>query len=130
MIVKRLAKYLTLLLAIVISVIGHTNNGEISVATAQSYSKILPTHTALTIEAAVPNGLISPLNEVSAPQTIQLQGTTKRPNNAHRSNFEFITAGRAINTHIGNYIFKKSSTITTSFTKPEHRLIRLGKLII
>ena len=129
MIVKRIAKYLALLLAIVVTVIGYTNNSELSVATAQS-SEILPTHTASTIEAAVPNGQISSINEVSAPQTIQLQGTTKRPNNAHRSNFEFIAAGRAINTRIENYIFKKSSTINTSFTKPEHRLIRLGKLII
>lgn len=129
MIVKRIAKYLALLLAIVVTVIGYTNNSELSVATAQS-SEILPTHTASTIEAAVPNGQISHINEVSAPQTIQLQGTTKRPNNAHRSNFEFIAAGRAINTRIENYIFKKSSTINTSFTKPEHRLIRLGKLII
>lgn len=129
MVVKHIAKYITLLLAIVLTAVGYANDSKTSVVE-------IPQPEAATIlcetfvESPMQGGEISTSHQVSAPHTIELQGTTKRPNNAHRSNFEFIAAGRALNTRIANHIFKKSSSINTSFTKPEHRLIRLGKLII
>ena len=129
MFVKKIAKYLALLLFVVISAWGYDNNCENSVAErlpAEASTKLNTTF----IDSTVHNGEISFSRHISSPQTIQLQGATKRTSNAHRNNFEFIAAGKAINSCIENYIFKKSSTINTSFTKAEHRLIRLGKLII
>ena len=129
MVVKHIAKYITLLLAIVLTAVGYANDSKTSVVE-------IPQPEAATIlcetfvESPMQGGEISISHQVSAPHTIELQGTAKRTNNAHKNNFEFIAAGRALNTRIENYIFKKSSTINTSFTKPEHRLIGLGKLII
>lgn len=129
MFVKRIAKYLTLLLAIVVTSIGYANNSESSIVETQ-HSEIETVDTDCILESSTQSGEISLSHQAYAPHTVQLQSTAKRTNNAHKHNFEFIAAGKAINSHIENYIFKKSSTISTSFTKSEHRLIRLGKLII
>lgn len=129
MVVKKIAKYLTLLLLVVIAALGYAYDRESSGAEtlpAQASTEL----TTTFIDSSVHNGNIAVSHHTSTPHTIQLQGATKRSSNAHKNNFEFIAAGKAINTCIENHIFKKSSTINTSFTKPEHRLIRLGKLII
>ena len=129
MVVKHIAKYITLLLAIILTAVGYANDSETSaVETPQQEAATMLCETF--VEAPMQGGEISISHQVSAPHTIQLQGTAKRTNNAHKNNHEFIAAGRALNTRIANHIFKKPSTINTSFTKSEHRLIRLGRLII
>jgi hypothetical protein len=127
--VKRIAKYLTLLLAIVVTAIGYANDSKVTIAEVE-HNDVAIEFCESFIESPMQSGEISLSHQVTAPHTIQIQGTAKRTSNAHKNNFEFIAAGRAINTCIENHIFKKSTTINTSFTKPEHRLIRLGKLII
>ena len=129
MVVKKIAKYLSLLLFVAIATLGYANDGENSVA-ERLPAEASTEFTTTFIDSTVHNGNISFSHHTSTPHTIQLQGATKRTSNAHKNNFEFIAAGKAINVCIENYIFKKSSTINTSFTKPEHKLIRLGKLII
>ena len=129
MIVKKIAKYLTLLLLIVIATLSNANEAE-SATREMLLTEALTEFSTTSINAATDSGNIAATSYTVAPHTIQLTGTAKRTNNAHKHNFEFIAAGKAINACIENYIFKKSSTINTSFTKPEHRLIRLGKLII
>ena len=129
MLVKKIAKYLTLLLLVVIAALGYAYDRE------SLGAETLPTQasTELTttfIDSSAHNGSIAVSHNTLTPHTIQLQGATKRTNNAHKNNFEYIAAGKAINVCIENYIFKKSATINTSFTKSGHRLIRLGKLII
>lgn len=129
MVVKHIAKYITLLLAIILTAVGYANDSETSaVETPQQEAATMLCETF--VEAPMQGGEISISHQVSTPHTIQLQGTAKRTNNAHKNNHEFIAASRALNTRIANHIFKKSSTINTSFTKSEHRLIRLGRLII
>ena len=129
MIVKRIAKYLTLLLLVVIATLSNANEAE-SMATNGQPTEVVTAFSTTSITPTTDSGNISSISHSVAPHTIQLTGTTKRTNNAHKHNFEFIATGKAINSSIENCIFKKSSTINTSFTKPEHRLIRLGKLII
>lgn len=127
--VKRIAKYLTLLLAIVVTAIGYANDGENTVAErlpAEASAEFLTTF----IDSTTHNSDISLSRQISSPSVLHLQGAAKRTSNAHKNNFEYIASGKAINVCIENHIFKKSSTINTSFTKPEHKLIRLGKLII
>lgn len=127
--VKRIAKYLTLLLAIVVTAIGYANDGENTVAERLPAEASAEFSTTF-IDSTTHNSDISLSRQISLPSVLHLQGAAKRTSNAHKNNFEFIAAGKAINVCIENHIFKKSSTINTSFTKPEHKLIRLGKLII
>ena len=127
--VKRIAKYLTLLLAIVVTAIGYANDGEYTVAERLPAEASAEFSTTF-IDSTTHNSDISLSRQISSPSVLHLQGAAKRTSNAHKNNFEFIAAGKAINVCIENHIFKKSSTINTSFAKPEHKLIRLGKLII
>ena len=127
--VKRIAKYLTLLLAIVVTAIGYANDGENTVAERLPAEASAEFSTTF-IDSTTHNSDISLSPQISSPSVLHLHGAAKRTSNAHKNNFEFIAAGKAINVCIENHIFKKSSTINTSFTKPEHKLIRLGKLII
>ncbi|MBR5822325.1 MAG: hypothetical protein IKY51_05730 [Alistipes sp.] len=127
--VKRIAKYLTLLLAIVVTAIGYANDGENTVAERLPAEASAEFSTTF-IDSTTHNSDISLSRQISSPSVLHLQGAAKRTSNAHKNNFEFIAAGKAINVCIENHIFKKSSTINTSFAKSEHKLIRLGKLII
>ena len=129
MLVKKIAKYLTLLLLVVIAILGNVNEAE-SATREPLPTEALTEFSTTSIDTTSDSGNITATSYTVTPHTIHLTGTAKRSNNAHRNNFEFIAAGKAINSHLENYIFKKSSTINTSFTKTEHRLIRLGKLII
>lgn len=65
-----------------------------------------------------------------ASSITHIHGTAKRSNNAHKNNFEFTKAGKCFNTSIESYIQHYHLTQHPSFTKPHHRLIALGKLII
>lgn len=129
MIVKKIAKYLILLLLVVIATLSNINEAE-STTREMLPTEALTEFSTTSIDTTSDSGNITATSYAVTPHTIHLTGTAKRSNNAHRNNFEFIAAGKAINSHLENYIFKKSSTINTSFTKAEHRLIRLGKLII
>lgn len=63
-------------------------------------------------------------------RTNRLHSARKRTSNTNKANFDFIKDSNAPNAGINNFIPKNSSNIHVSFTKPIHRLIRFGKLII
>lgn len=129
MVVKKILKYLALLLCVAIATLGYANNTESSAVNRLPAEASTEFSTAF-INSTAYSGDISPASHISSPHTVQLTGAAKRTSNAHRNNFEYIASGKAINVCIENHIFKKYSTINTSFTKSGHRLIRLGKLII
>lgn len=129
MIVKKIVKYLTLLLCVVIATLGYVNDAECAVADRLPVEASTEFSTTY-FDTTTHSGDISPASHICSPHTVQLTGAAKRTSNAHRHNFEYFASGKAINVCIENRIFKKSSTINTSFTKSEHRLFRLGKLII
>lgn len=129
MVVKKIAKYLTLLLFVAITAIGYASDAESSAVETLPVEASAEFSTTF-IDSTTHNSDISLSRQISSPSVLHLQGAAKRTSNAHKNNFEFIAAGKAINVCIENHIFKKSSTINTSFTKSRHRLIRLGRLII
>ena len=129
MIVKKIVTYLTILLSVVIAALGYANQAECAAAERLPAEATTEYSTAF-IDSTASCGDISPVSHIATPHTVQLTGAAKRSSNAHRNNFEFIAAGKAINVCIENCLFRESATINTSFTKSEHRLIRLGKLII
>ena len=67
---------------------------------------------------------------VSSTNVLRLQNTPKRANTTHRQNFKFMKAGKVVSIETSNFIQKKSQIIHSSFTKPVHRLISIGKLVI
>lgn len=129
MVVKKIAKYLTLLLFVAITAIGYASDVESSAVETLPVEASAEFSTTF-IDSTTHNSDISLSRQIFSPSVLHLQGAAKRTSNAHKNNFEFIAAGKAINVCIENHIFKKSSTINTSFTKSRHRLIRLGRLII
>ena len=68
--------------------------------------------------------------QVSPVNASSLQNISQRANNGHRQNYTFIKAGKILNTGVINSIYNKSQTLYSYFTKPIHRLISFGKLII
>ena len=75
--------------------------------------------------------LYLPPRTYSAPAH-RLHGTAKRINSSHKhkSNSEYIKAGRVISAAGDGFNYKQSLNIRTSFIEPAQRLISLGKLII
>ena len=68
--------------------------------------------------------------QVSPVNTSYVQNISQRANNGHRQNYTFIKAGKILNTGVINSIYNNSQTLYSYFTKPIHRLISFGKLII
>ena len=68
--------------------------------------------------------------QVSPVNTSSLQNISQRANNGHRQNYTFIKAGKILNTGVINSIYNNSQTYYSYLTKPTHRLISFGKLII
>ena len=68
--------------------------------------------------------------QVSPVNTLSLQNISQRANNGHRQNYTFIKAGKILNTGVINSIYNNSQTYYSYLTKPIHRLISFGKLII
>lgn len=129
MVVKSIAKYITLLLFVAISAIGYASNSETSVAKTE-HSEVVTELSTTIIESAAQNVELSLSHQAPIPSTIQLHSATKRTSNAHKNNFEFTKSGKCFSTCIGGYIHQHQLSTRLSFTKSHHRLIGLGKLII
>ena len=67
--------------------------------------------------------------QVSPVNASSLQNTSQRANSGHRQ-YTFIKAGKILNTGVINSIYNNSQTYYSYLTKPTHRLISFGKLII
>ena len=67
------------------------------------------------------------ISSVGAPN---IKSTSQRTNNAHKNNFTFVKAGKILNIGVINSIQNNSQTLYSYLTKPIHRLISFGKLII
>lgn len=130
MVVKSITKYLTLLLFVVITAIGHAHDRDSAAVVATLPAEASTELSTAHIDYTAHNSDITLSRQVSSPSTIQLHSATKRTNNAHKNNFEFTKSGKCFSTCIGNYIHQYQLTTHLSFTKSNHRLIRLGKLII
>ena len=68
--------------------------------------------------------------QVSPVNTSTLQNTTQRANNGQKQTYTFVKAGKILNTGVINSIHNNSQTLYSYLTKPIHRLISFGKLII
>ena len=70
----------------------------------------------------------TPQSSVSRSQKVARK--THRPFKTYKSSFGFTKVIKLTTTVTGNFIQKQSLIIHSSFINPDHRLYRLGKLII
>jgi len=69
-------------------------------------------------------------HQISYVNIFRLQNTTKRTNNAHKNNFEFVKTDKICSSDIRYSTQGTTYNIPFSSIRTTHRLIRLGKLII
>ena len=70
------------------------------------------------------------LRQVSTVNYSTTQNSSQRANNGHRQSYTFVKAGKILNIGVINSIHNNSQTFYSYLTKPIHRLISFGKLII
>ncbi len=68
--------------------------------------------------------------QVSPVNYSTIQNSSQRANNGHKQTYTFVKAGKILNTGTINSIHNNSQTLYSYLTKPIHRLISFGKLII
>lgn len=126
--VEKLLRYLIPIILMTIAVTGYTNKAD-----SLSHNRLT---TASNIEimtydfysASESDFFVQP-HQTTSP-AFRPQNTAKRTNNAPKHTPEFVKLGKIINTAVINLNQKKSLTTHSSFIKPYHRMICLGKLII
>ena len=68
--------------------------------------------------------------QISSVSVPVLKTASQRANNTQKNNFTFVKAGKILNIGTINSIHNNSQTLYSYLTKPTHRLISFGKLII
>ena len=129
-VVKHLTRYTIPVILFVIAFISGASG--LDLPTKESCNKFTsPEQEVVYLDSSTPQSSLNLPRQFSGVTPIHMQVTiTKRSSNAHRHNFEFVKSGKIINAGIRNLIQKESLNICSSFTKPVHKLICLGKLII
>lgn len=95
------------------------------------YTIDLPTeHNAYIDDCSIYDFDIYLPRQLSATNLLRLQNTSKRSNFSHNNQFKVIKASRIDGLDKRNYSQQKNLIIHYSFTRPFHRLISLGKLVI
>ena len=128
-IVKSLLKYLFSFLLVVLAFWGGADRSYsmASEGLADDYSSVVASY--YSDFSASDSDLYFPPRTYTA-NAYRLHGSAKRTNFTHKSNCEYIKAGRIISAGEASFIHKESLNIRTSFIEPAQRLIGLGKLII
>ena len=125
---KNFIKYLILIIIAFafIDGMGKSNSTVTMNSIEDLTTEFVTAHTDFSIfdSALHSSRQVSPVNASS------LQNTSQRANSGHRQNYTFIKAGKILNTGVINSIYNNSQTYYSYLTKPIHRLISFGKLII
>jgi hypothetical protein len=126
--VKVLLRYLIPVILAAIALVGHNYSSDLSLMISSNDdcdTELASSYSTSLFESDV---LVHP--NLTSHQAFRLQTTNKRPSNTYKNSLEFVKLGKRINTGVINLIQKKSLTSHSSFIKPYHRMICLGKLII
>lgn len=109
MIVKKIAKYLILLLLVVIATLSNVNEAE-STTREMLPTEALTEFSTTSIDTTSDSGNITAPSYTVTPHTVHLTGTAKRSNNAHRNNFEIL---RLRTLRMATRATRQASTIST-----------------
>ena len=125
---KKIVKYLIIAI-IAIAFFGGTNKSDSAIA-ENSIEDLTIEFVTTDTNFSIFDSALHSSRQVSPVNTSSLQNTSQRANNGHRQNYTFIKAGKILNTGVINSIHNNSQTLYSYLTKPIHRLISFGKLII
>ena len=125
---KKIVKYLIIAI-IAIAFFGGTNKSDSAIA-ENSIEDLTIEFVTTDTNFSIFDSALHSSRQVSPVNTSTLQNTSQRANNGHRQNYTFIKAGKILNTGVINSIYNNSQTYYSYLTKPTHRLISFGKLII
>ena len=125
---KKIVKYLIIAI-IAIAFFGGTNKSDSAMA-ENSIEDLTIEFVTTDTNFSIFDSALHSSRQVSPVNTSSLQNTSQRANNGHRQNYTFIKAGKILNTGVINSIHNNSQTLYSYLTKPIHRLISFGKLII
>lgn len=128
---RRILKYIYLIIVVLVAFVRATTN-EPCLSDREPQTDTSSHNVELCYFESTPScSNICLPQHTSGVTLLHVQGTPiKRVCNAHKNNFEFVKFGKVVNAGIRSTIQKQSSNIFRSFTKPAHKLISLGKLII
>ena len=126
-----MTKFIKYLIVIIFAIafFGGTNKSD-STIVENSIENLTTEFVTAHIDFSIFDSALHSSRQVSPVNTSTLQNTSQRANNGHRQNYTFIKAGKILNTGVINSIYNNSQTLYSYFTKPIHRLISFGKLII
>lgn len=126
-----MTKFIKYLIVIIFAIafFGGTNKSD-STIVENSIENLTTEFVTVHIDFSIFDSALHSSRQVSPVNTSTLQSTSQRANNGHRQNYTFIKAGKILNTGVINSIYNNSQTYYSYLTKPTHRLISFGKLII
>ncbi|MBR5825243.1 MAG: hypothetical protein IKY67_14015 [Paludibacteraceae bacterium] len=125
---RKFIKYLIAIIFAVALMDGSIKSDSINIenSVGDLTTEFVTSHTDFSIF----DSAIHSSRQVSPISTSHLQNSSQRANSSHRKNHTFIKAGKILNTSVINSIQNNSQTHYSCLTKPTHRLISFGKLII
>ena len=127
--IKNLLRFITPIIILAIALTIGTNNSK-SIVLEESIDNSMSQIDATYIKPATIDFELFFPRQISSTNILRLQNTAKRINSTQKNNITPFNSSRIENLGIKNFINEKSSIIHSSFIKPFHRLICLGKLII
>lgn len=127
--IKNLLRFITPIIILAIALTIGTNNSK-SIVLEESIDNSMSQIDATYIEPATIDFELFFPRQISSTNILRLQNTTKRINSTQKNNLTHFNSSQIENLRIKNFTNEKSSIIHSSFIKPFHRLICLGKLII
>jgi hypothetical protein len=126
--VKKFIKYLIAIIFAVAFIDGSIKSDSID--TENSIEDLTTEFVTAHTDFSIFDSALHSSRQVSPISTSHLQNSSQRANNGHKQNYTFIKAGKILNIGIINSIQNNSQTLYSYLTKPIHRLISFGKLII
>lgn len=127
--IKNLLRFITPIIILAIALTIGTNNSK-SIVLEESIDNSMSQIDATYIKPTTIDFELFFPRQISSTNILRLQNTTKRINSTQKNNITHFNSSRIENLRIKNFTNEKSSIIHSSFIKPFHRLICLGKLII
>lgn len=126
---KELLKYLFPVLLAAITFISGADESVATDTRSAADDAIVPT-ASYASDSWSPDVSPNLPEEFSGAHAFRVPSATQRTKTAHKNPFGFLKVSKVTATGIHHFIDKESLIVYSSFIKPAHRLISLGKLLI
>lgn len=127
--VNKLLTYLFLVILAGITFICGANVSD-STETKSLDSNVIIESASYISDSCVSDAHLYLSKQTSGTNVFRVPSKFQRTNTLHKNPFEFIKVSKLISTGIRNFIDKKTLIVYSTFIKPAHRLVSLGKFLI